>query len=286
MPQPALIGTHRICTFGGLGRPNGQGVMVPVDLNDLVSWFLQDEALFDVQEQIALAQQAYLGEGAFLSSDFPPLPLRVPMEYREGATPLGAVLPQLLLAGEQQLTFDNSTGILVRCLGTRNKATSWRMRPLRWTFDLMFIAREPWWRDLVTSTYINALALNGAGVATTTNVAYSGSVWAKPVFTLSIPNTNPAPIASFVLTNTMSGETLTVAFPGNLAASTTWAITIDSGAMSVTDATGKAYDVSGSFPLLYGPAGQVQQISATLTPASGTATGCTLTAVATNRWLL
>jgi hypothetical protein len=30
----------------------------------------------------------------------------------------------------------------------------------------------------------------------------------------------------------------------------------------------------------------VQQISATLTPASGTATGCTLTMTAVNRWLI
>jgi hypothetical protein len=288
MPRPALTGRHRICTFGGLALPNGQGTMTAVDLNDLNSWYLQDEALFDVQQQLTMAQRAWLGESVYLASDFPALPLRLPMEYREGATPLGAVLPKLLLAGEQRLAFDaSSTCILARCVGTSNRQTSWRMSPLRWTFDLLFMAREPWWRDLAASTYINALALN-SGSATNTNVTYTGDVFARPVYTLHIPASNTAPIASFTLANTMSGESMTVTFPGNLAASTLWDVTIDAGAMSVTDQNGHAYDIGGgvSIPLFHEPAGTVQQIQAMLTPASGTATGCTLTAVATNRWLL
>lgn len=122
--------------------------------------------------------------------------------------------------------------------------------------------------------------------ATSFSVAYAGSVFAEPVWTFTVPNTNAAPIQAFSLANTMSGETVTILFPGNLTASTAWTITIDCGALSVTDAGGRSYDLGGSFPNLYPPAGQVNTFAATVTPASGVAVGCTIAGSVTNRWLL
>jgi hypothetical protein len=190
------------------------------------------------------------------------------------------------MAGDQWLSFDTLTAIPVRCKGIARR-TAVTLAPLipRWSFDLEFVASQQWFQNLTATTYINALAL-ASGSATNTNVTYAGSIFTEPVFTLHIPVTNPATTASFVLANTMSGDTLTITFPGNLAASTLYDITIDCANMSVTSQLGVAYDVTGTFPLFYPPAGTVQQIRATLTPASGTETGCTLTAVANDRWLI
>jgi len=211
------------------------------------------------------------------------------MRYQEASTApsaaLGVQTALLEQAGQQQLTFDNATAILANFDGLQGRSMIKNFPPFYWAFQLVFLCPEPYFRDLSPTTYMNAVALS-SGSATNTNVTYLGSVWAEPVYTLTIPNTNTAPIASFTLANSMSGETLVATFPGGLAASTAWTITIDAGALSVTDQLGRGYDVAGSFPFLYPPAGQVQQISATLTPSSGTATGCTLTAVAANRWLL
>ena len=158
--------------------------------------------------------------------------------------------------------------------------------PFYWAFDLAFYCPEPYFRTIASTTYINALVLS-SGTATTQSVTYAGSVWTEPVWTLSVSNTNAAAIQSLQIQNTMSGDSITAVFPGGLAASTAWTVTIDSSAMSVRDNLGNGYDVVGSaFPLLYGPAGQAQTISATLTPVSGTATGCTLSCVAFDRWLI
>ncbi len=286
MPQPIITGSHRIVRFGGLAQPNGQGILAQVDLNDLGGWCTQDDFVSDLTQQLTFAQQVWRSKAAILGRNFDgAVPIKLPMEFRE--TPsrtLGAALGQIALAGEQQLTFDNATCLLATFMGTAGRQSSFRWGPLRWTFDLMFLAREPWFRDLATTTAPNALALS-SGSATTFNVTYGGSVWPEPVWKLTIPAGNAAPIASFVLSNVTSGETLTLTFPGNLPASTAATITIDWATMSATDANGVSYDLSGAIPTLYGPSGQVNAMSATLTPASGTATGCTLTGTFTNRWI-
>lgn len=287
MPQPIITGAHRTVRFGGLAQPNGQGVLAQIDLNDLGGWCTQDDFLYDLTQQLAFGQQAWRSKAAWLAQNFDGgVPLRLPMEFREtAAVPLGAPLARIALAGEQQLTFDNSTCLLVKFAGTSGRHTTFRWGPLRWAFDLLFIAREPWFRDIATTTTPNALALL-SGSATTFSVTYGGSVWAFPVFTLAIPAGNAAPIQSFVLSNTMAGETLTITFPGNLAASTAHTLTIDCEAMTVIRTQdGLAFDATGTFPSYYQPPGQLNTMSATLTPASGTATGCTLSGVFNNRWV-
>ena len=289
MPQPVISGAPLTCKFGSLSWPNGQGTFTQMNLNDGVNWQWQQFGGDDDYVQLTPAQLVWRARSAVLARDRKARVLTLPMRYQEASTApsaaLGAQIALLDQAGQQQLTFDNSTYILANYAGLKSRTMLKKFSPFYWGFSLEFLCPEPYFHDIATTTYVNALALN-SGTATNTNVTYAGSVWAEPVYTLAIPNTNAAPIASFTLANSVSSETLLVTFPGNLAASTAWTITIDAGALSVTDQLGRGYDVAGSFPNLYPPAGQVQQISATLTPASGTATACTLTAAVANRWLL
>lgn len=293
MPQPifATSSGRHICKWGGLAQPQGQGVLTQVDLNDLTSWFIQWDRLAGGTDQaLSMAQLLNQAEGTYLGGDFLPDVITLPMEYREvGGVPLGALTGKMAFAGEQQLTFDNLTFAYTRFKALANLRQGIVFG--RWSFDLELQAREQWFRDLSTST-VSAVTLN-SGSATNFNVTYGGSVFARPKWTLHIPASNAAPIQSFVLLNVMSGESLTLNFPGNLAASTLYDIVIDSGfdpiaggAFTVKDGSGTTYDPIGSFPMLYGPAGTVNAIRGTLTPASGTATGCTIAASYINRWVL
>ncbi len=291
MPQPVISGVPPIFRFGNAALPNGQGTMTNLNLNDGAKWQWQRFKGDDDYVQITVGQLAWRAASVVLGRDRKGRTLSEPMRFLEAtsapADSIGAQLGLMEPAGLQQITFDGSTYIAAEFAGFKSRdMVGLKAAPYYWLGNLEFFCPIPYFNDLSATTYMSAVALNGAGLATNTNVTYLGSISAKPVWTLTIPAGNAAPIQSFALSNTMSGETLTIPFPGLLAASTAWTITIDSGAFSVTDASGKGYDLAGSFPNLYGPAGQVQQISATLTPASGTATGCSLACVATNRWLI
>jgi hypothetical protein len=122
--------------------------------------------------------------------------------------------------------------------------------------------------------------------ATQFSITYSGSVFAEPVFTVTVPRSNTGVIQSILLVNTMSAEFLTVTFPGGLIVSTAYVITIDCGAFTATDATGKTYDVGGAFPLIYQPVGQVNTYTVIATTSSGVASGLTLGCTYSNRWLI
>lgn len=288
MPQPVISGAPLTCRFGNLPLPNGQGTMSQVNLNDGAQWQWQELKADDDYVQLTVGQLAWRARSSVLGRDRKARILTLPMRYQEASTApaaaLGAQTAALDQAGQQQLTFDSSTFILANFAGLKRRAMIKKFPPFYWAFDLEILCPEPYFRD-IASTSISAQALN-SGSATNFTQNYLGSVWCEPVWTLSIPNTNAAPIQSFALANTMSGETLSMTFPGNLAASTTWTLTIDSSAMTVVDQNAKAYDVTGSFPLLYGPAGQANTLRGTLTPASGTATGCTIAASYQNRWLI
>jgi hypothetical protein len=140
----------------------------------------------------------------------------------------------------------------------------------------------------------NAFTLNapGNGVAppstsggtTSFNVTYAGTVWSEPIYTLTIPPSNPNTVTQLVLTNTMSTEALTVNFPGGLLGGRAITITIDSGAWAITDGSGNSYDYSGSFPLLYPPLGQVNTFTAQCVGTPGNPSGLTLQATYNNRW--
>lgn len=290
MPQPTISGVPPILKFGGAALPQGQGTMAQLNLNDTVNWQWQEFRADDDYVQLTVGQLAWRAASVILGRDRKARILTLPMRYLEASTsPASALGVQIALmeqAGLQQITFDNATYIAAEFSGLKSRAMLKKFSPYYWAFDLEFLCPEPYFLDLATTT-VSPQAL-ASGSATTFNVTYAGSVWAPPVWTLTIPNTNPAPIQSFSLSNTMPtpNETLAVAFPGSLAALTAWTITIDASALTVTDQTGRSYDMGGSFPKCYGPAGQVNPFSATLTPASGTATGCTIGASYQSRWLI
>lgn len=130
----------------------------------------------------------------------------------------------------------------------------------------------------------NGTASPASTPATQFSITYSGSVFAEPVFTLNVPNTNTGVITGATLANTMSTESLTISFPGGLATSTAATITVDCGAMSVTDALSNNYDVSGSFPQLYPPVGQANTMTVLPATSAGVASGLTLGSAYANRW--
>lgn len=285
MPQPAITGVPLTCKFGSLPLPNGQGNMTQVNLNDLAKWFWQDFAFDDDFIQLTPAQLAWRGRGVVVGRDRGPRVLSLPMRFVEAsAGDFGAAKAVLTEAGQQQLTFDNSTAIVANLRAIKGEQLVKRYAPYQWDCTLEFFCPEPVFRD-ISATTLSPQALT-SGSPTAFNVTYAGSVFTEPVWTLTIPVGNTAPIASFVLANTMSGEGLTILFPGNLAGSTAWTITIDAAAQTVSNAAGTQFDFSGSFPLLHGPTGQVNAMNATLTPASSTATSCTIGASYRPRWLI
>lgn len=288
MPQPVISGAPLTCKFGGLALPNGQGTMTQINLNDGTNWQWQQFLADDDYVQYSVGQLVWRARSTVIGRDRKARVLTLPMRYQEASSSpsaaLGVQTALLDQAGQQQLTFDNSTYILANYSGLKKRTMIKKFSPFYWSFDLDFLCPEPYFKDISSTTISNQALTSGS--ATTFNVTYAGSIFGEPVWTLTIPVGNTAPIQSFALSNTMSGETISVTFPGNLAGSTAWTITIDSGKLTVADQNGLQYDFTGSFPLLYPPAGQVNAFSATLTPASGTATSCTIGGSVVNRWLL
>lgn len=132
----------------------------------------------------------------------------------------------------------------------------------------------------------NGVAAPSSGT-TPFSLTYAGSVFAEPIWTISIPVNNAGTVTSVTLANTMSTEVLTTTFPGGLAPYTAWTITVDGSVFAAKDQTGKVYDVIGSFPMLYGPPGQVNPMTVQVNSSSSTLpTGITLAASWINRWEL
>jgi len=284
-----LTGTPTICQFGNQPLPNGQGALGWINLNDLTNWQLQDFQADASFIKHSTGRRLWRAKGVFLGQDAAERVITLPMRYHEVVGPLGAALAQLSQAGQQYLSFDGVTGILCKYAAARRRTLLVKSYPLYWGFDLDFLAPTPWFGDLVATTPTGSpFALAGSvspGTATNFTVTYAGSVFTEPVFTLTVPITNTVPIVSLTLENTMSLETLSIVFPGNLAASTAYTITIDCGAFTIVDQNGTSYDPGGTaFPMVYAPAGQANPFTATLVTASGTSTGVTLGASFVNRW--
>lgn len=330
MPQPQFSGTPPTCTFGGFPLPNGQGVLSPMNLNDISSWFLQDFQ-YNLVKQVTAGQFLWRAKGTTLGRDFQGFVITLPMRYREATNgAFGAALAQLSQAGEQQLSFDGQTYILAEFAGLSGRKLLTKFQPYWWDFSVQFWCKTPWFLDMsstttalvpllgvpsVISSRVRVSPTAGSasrlmrqtlfvtrptsptrwvlprimGVAPSFSsfaVTYLGSIFAEPVITVSIPSTNSATITSLTVVNLTSGESLAVTFPGGLAASTAYTLTIDCGAFTVQDASGRAYDVSGSFPQLYPPSGQTNYFTASVVTSSGTATGLTLTINYSNRWAI
>ncbi len=259
-----------------------------LDLNDYVNTLLTDYfRTEDGNVQIGLEQLLYRGRGVITSLDFGPRAISLPMTYLEDATHfIGQFLAVLSQASTQQLTFDNATYILARYAGISGRVPSRARQPLAWDFTLLLTAPSPFFQDAAATvaTPWNPIVTDTGQAA---NITYAGSVWAEPVWTLHVPVGNAVAINSLQIRNTMSGEFLTVKFLSATAlpAATVRDVVIDCAAMTaVCTQTGENYDVSGSFPMLYGPVGTVNPFTAIVTPASGASAGLTLAYSVFPRW--
>jgi hypothetical protein len=277
--------------FGNKAQPQGQGVMPWLNLSDFASWFPQDYQIDGSNRKLGVAPIPFRGKSYVVSDDFDGKSLIVPMKYYEGpGVSLGAAKAQLSQAGEQYLSFDNKvTATLVRLKSFGTPVRTRKFSPFWWDLPgLEFFAKEPFFADVASTTPAGFPIGQGGAVApgttVTTAIVYAGSVRTWPIFTLNVPAGNGVVINQLVLKNNMSGETLTITFGPPLAAATAYTITIDCEAQTVVDSNGVSHDFVGSFPVLYGPAGQSQNIATTLITASGTSTSVTVGCSFANRW--
>jgi hypothetical protein len=282
--------------FGNNTIPVIGGTQPWIDLNDGTSWYAQDIGII-VHRQLGVGQKLFQSDSVWLSDDFAPYEITIRENFDEGGGgKFFAAKALLLQLGEQWLSFDGGqTGILVKCSDIASQSPFFLAGahpPYVIDTELHFLSRGQF-QD-ISSTSLGSTALN-SGTATNFNITYTGAFFTRPIWTLSIPNTNAVAIQSFVLKNTTSGALITIDFRNNgaggatgLAASTTWTITIDCVAMTVIDQNGNNYNMSTSstFPILYPPSGTVNAMQATLTPNSGTATGCTINGTWNARWQL
>lgn len=288
MPQPQFTASM---FFGNSALPNGQGTMGWTSLSDFASWFPAEWQVPGDNRDIGTAQQPFRGKSVIISDDFAGKSYVVPLRYYEGpGTPLGAAKAMLSQAGDQFLSFDNKvTAALVRLKSFGTPRMLRRFQPYWWDVPgLEFYAPEPFMSDVATTTPAGfPISQGGAvvpGTTVTTAITYAGSVRTFPVYVLNVPIGNTVVINQFAVKNNMSGELLTVTFTPPLTANTAWTVTIDADAMTAVDNTGAFHDVAGSFPLLYGPAGQAQNLATTLICASGTTTGVTVGCTFKNKW--
>jgi hypothetical protein len=292
MPQPQWNLTpwqwsqRGILKFGGKPLPLIGTVMTYVDLNDTVSWFTENITV-DHKKLLGVKPLIFTGESVWISEDFGPKSIKVKTKFDEsGGIPFAQHKALLSQSGEQFLTTDNSTGIACKLvsIGSPSLVTG-SVSPFVFSTDLEFMAVVPWALDL-SQTVVSAFAVagsSGGGTTTNFNITYNGSVYGKPIYTLTIPNTNTVTISQIKLQNTTTGQILTVNFSPVLPASTAITIVIDCGLWTIKDGSGNFYDPVGSFPIFAPPAGTVNAHSFTIVSSAAT-TGITLGYSYYNRW--
>lgn len=276
--------------FGNNALPNGQGVMTWLNLSDFLSWFPYDYQVSGDNRKLGIAPVPFRGKGYIVSDDFSEKGIIVPTKFYEGpGLTLGAAKALLSQAGEQYISFDNKATVALARLKTFGTPIKTRkFQPYWWNLPgLEFLLKEPYFLDLAATTPAGFPISQGGAVApgttVTTAIAYAGAVRTWPILVLNVPIGNLVVINQLVLKNAMASETLTITFNPPLAAATVYTITIDCEAQTVKDQNGTSYDFVGSFPQLYGPAGQSQNLVSTLITATGTSTGVTLGCTYFNR---
>lgn len=293
MPAP-LIGQARAgaylqslyMQYGGLPNPIGNNVsagnMTYIDLNDGVNWFAQGLELPDAHI-LETAQYLYRGRAGWTAEDYLPILIKVPFRFEEGGGfTLASQAALLMTSGQQYLTFDAATGILckLRGLGTPKLAAN-GIVPLRWDGILEFLAAEPFFKDLVASSVLGTAIVAGANNLTTT---YPGSFQCEPAYQINVPAGNTAVLSTLVVSNTDSGEALSLS--GLTVGAGAHTIIIDSQAMKAT-IDGTETDIGGSFPDLYPiVGGGVNHFTVTVTLGSGSIAGWTFDTRWTNRWIV
>lgn len=292
MPQPQWLtvpwlgSTRGVLKFGGKPLPLIGTNMNYEDLNDGVSWFVEN--ITKSKRRIhGIKPYIYQEESAFIFEDSEPRTVRLTTRFDESSgLAFSQKVARLSQAGEQWLTMDNLTGLSCKFVSEGNPVlVTGGISPYMFKTDLEFISAASYALDLspVTVAPFAVVGSSGAGTATSFNTTYDGSVRARPVFTFTIPVGNTATISQIKLQNTLTGRILTVNFSPVLPASTARVITIDTGTWQISDGAGTLYDPIGSLPVLAPPAGTVNTWSFTVVSNIGT-TGLTLGYSYYNRW--
>lgn len=216
----------------------------------------------------------------------------MPFVFEETAQSFQQARSLLLTAGTQYLTFDGGTkGILCDCQSfgksqteVARNAVSVAGQPLAWTGSMAFLCKEPFFRDIASTTVAatNTPASSG-GTTTTINVVYGGSFWSEPLYTVAMP-TVASTNCTFIINNTTAGFALTFVLPcdGN-------SYVVDCSQLQVyrQGNTGIQIQHTGSFPTLW----NVPQLGNTLTNVvqvtATCPTACTPTVALSyqNRWI-
>ena len=281
-----------IVRFGNNTIPVIGGTLAWINLNDGASWIMTDVSPVRDNHALGITQQAWRSKAAWISEDFGVGKVKASFQYDEQPSGIGfqQAMAPLLNSGEQWLTFDNSTGLLVKCKGVSGVKRTVTAAPYLYAGDIEFWAREPWFQDMSqTSQLAQALTGNTTGSPTSFSVSYSGTWYEEPNYVLHVPVGNTVALTQIRIANTTSGETLTVTLNPGLTASTAHTLTVNTSTQKVTDENALEYDVTGTFPKLYNnPTGTAQPNAhtVTVTTASGTSTGLTFDVVYNGRWVL
>jgi len=289
MPAPTFVlsayqqAQRQSIKFGGYTVPIIGGTAPYTDLNDAVSWFA-DDFIVETERQLTSKQQVWMAKGVWQAEDWGPALITIPCIFDEGGGQTFAAAKNALMGlGEQYITVDNGTTLMLAKCTKIAKPKMSATPPYRFFTQLEFKARIPWWSDAAaTSLLAQAVAGGTTPVITTIAITPSGTIFAEPQFILRVPVGNTQTISQLKIQNASSGELCTINFTPVLPATTVKVITVDSGIFKVTDEVGTESDVIGSFPRLY--PGGAQNIVVTIT-ASGATTGVTLDIVYTARWI-
>jgi hypothetical protein len=270
-----------IIKYGNNTIPIIGGTLSYIDLNDGVNWFAQDVIIARDNHTLQLVQQPWRSKATYISEDFGYAKVTIPVLYDEGGGGAGftSALAPLLNSGEQYLTFDNATALLCKCKSVGAAKRKVNTNSALFETTLEFWAKEPFFKDLSQSSTLGVAVAGSSGAGTNTNqtISYTGTFYSEPTFILHVPNTNTVTISQMKITNSTSGEILTVTFSPVLTANAVHTITVDTSIFKVTDENAKEYDVSGSFPRLYNnPTGAAQNNAFVVNLVSSAATtGCT-----------
>jgi hypothetical protein len=179
-----ILGSPTICTFGGLNLPNNQGVLAPINLNDVASWFLQDISIDHSNRSVGVQPLVARARSVYVSDDFLNKIITLTLRYQETNLPLGQSLAAISQAGEQQLPFDNVTYILAKYRGARTPKLIRKFAPYLWEVQLEFICREPWFKD-INNTQTTSVNLVAAPTTAPSAAALAGGSLATGTYTLA-----------------------------------------------------------------------------------------------------
>jgi hypothetical protein len=291
MPAPTFAKTaygwdaRQYIQFGGLPIPigvNWGGNLSYIDLNDGVSWFIEEKPKFGDAHSVTHVQQPFRNRAVYMGEDYGGRTVTLPYIYEEAVQPLGSAVAKMLGAGEQLLTFDGSTALVVRLLEYRPvEPVRNLIAPISWSGELQFFARDPFYRDIALSG-TGPIATSTAGTYTIT-VPYLGDTISEPEFIIRIPSAWAGTINQITLQQVSSGHSLVFTPAQSLPGTGAHTFHIDTSISKVwQDVITQEFDWGGTFPAFY-PVG-TNTLSYNLN-VSTPPTGWTIEANWYNKWV-